>query len=144
MFIFEREREHEQGGAEREGDRGSVLTALSSLWGSNSLTMRSWPEWKWDAQLTEPIRRPLFFLIYIFFWSTKGATCSDAYHRVVSWSCKSGRVNPRSPLPSEVWQLQKWGRLHLWVWIQEGGRLRLYTWKTESVSGRTEAWGKSA
>ena len=50
MFIyFERERQSMSwGGAEREEDRGSeagsVLTAESPRWGSNSQTVRSGPE----------------------------------------------------------------------------------------------------
>ena len=45
MFIFEREGAWVGGEAEREGDRGpkggSVLTAASPVWGSNSGTVRS-------------------------------------------------------------------------------------------------------
>ena len=46
VYLFLREREHtSQGGAEREGDRGSeagsALTADSPTWGSNSETVRS-------------------------------------------------------------------------------------------------------
>ena len=61
LFSFERERAHthEQGGAERKGDRGSKagppLTAVSPMRGSNSQTVRSWPEPK-SAQRTEPPR----------------------------------------------------------------------------------------
>ena len=63
MFILlrerKREREHEQGrGRERDkgSEAGSVLTAVSPVWGSSSPTMRSWPEPKSDAQLIEPPR----------------------------------------------------------------------------------------
>ena len=38
LFIFEREREQAEGGAEREGDRGSEV---GSVLGWNSPTMRS-------------------------------------------------------------------------------------------------------
>ena len=55
LFIFERE-STSRGGAETEEDRGSkvgsVLTATSPMWGSNSWTVRSWPELKSDAQPT--------------------------------------------------------------------------------------------
>ena len=50
------------GEEQREGDRrsevGSVLTAGSLMWGSNSRTMRSWPELKSDARPTEPHKCP--------------------------------------------------------------------------------------
>ena len=55
IFIyFEREGEQvEQGQREREKDRGSevgsVLTAVSLMWGLNSGSVRSWPEPKLDA-----------------------------------------------------------------------------------------------
>ena len=45
-FFWERERER---GAEREGDRGSVLTAESLTRGLNSWNVRSWPEQKYDT-----------------------------------------------------------------------------------------------
>ena len=53
MFIYFWERERaSRGGAER-GDRGSKagseLSAQSLMWGSNSQTVRSWPEPKSDA-----------------------------------------------------------------------------------------------
>ena len=47
---------------EWEGDRGSEVgsaqTADSPMWGSNSQTMRSWPELKWGAWLIEPSSCP--------------------------------------------------------------------------------------
>ena len=52
------------GGAETEGDReseqtlGSELSAQSLTGGSNPRTVRSWPEPKSGAQLTEPHRCP--------------------------------------------------------------------------------------
>ena len=67
MFIYFWDRERQRmngGGAEREGhtDRkqapGSEPSAQSPTWGSNSQTVRSWPELKSDAQPTEPPRRP--------------------------------------------------------------------------------------
>ena len=58
MFIFEREK---AGGGEGQKERGTedlkqalLLIAESPMWGSNSRTLRSWPELKLDAQLTEP------------------------------------------------------------------------------------------
>ena len=77
LFIYlfwERERVQAGGRAEREGDRGSkesfMLTALSLMWASNSQTLRSLPELKSDAQLTEPPRCPqntsVFFLTFNF------------------------------------------------------------------------------
>ena len=67
FFIFETEREteHEQGGRrERETQNrkqapGSELSAQSPTRGSNSQTVRSWPEPKSDAQPAKPPRRPL-------------------------------------------------------------------------------------
>ena len=52
---------------------GSEPSARSPTWGSNSRTMRSRPEQKSDAELTEPPRRLsiLFFffkLIYLFIY----------------------------------------------------------------------------
>ena len=45
LFIFEKETEHEQGRAEREGDTefqaGSELSAPSLTWGLNSRTVSS-------------------------------------------------------------------------------------------------------
>ena len=39
----------------------SVLTAVSPMRGSNSQTMRSWPELKSDVEQTEPSRHPCIF-----------------------------------------------------------------------------------
>ena len=66
MFIFERERlSASRGEAERERQTqnpkrapGSERSVQSLTWGSNSQTVRSWPELKSDAQLTEPPRCP--------------------------------------------------------------------------------------
>ena len=70
MFIFEREKESactcaSGGGAERERKTqtpkqapGSEPSAQSPTQGSNSQTMRSWPEPKPDAQPTEPPGTP--------------------------------------------------------------------------------------
>ena len=71
LFIFERQRERErdraQAGIGRERERetqnpkqapGSEPSAQSPTRGSNSQTVRSWPEPKSGAQLTEPPRRP--------------------------------------------------------------------------------------
>ena len=61
LFIFEKECAN-RGGVEREGGRGSeagsASTAASPTWGSIPRTVRSGPERKLDAQLTEPPRRP--------------------------------------------------------------------------------------
>ena len=53
MFIFERQ-SVSRGGAEREGDTESELSAQSPTWGSNPRTARSRPEPKSGAQPTEP------------------------------------------------------------------------------------------
>ena len=64
MFNFERV---PVGEGQREGDRGSeahfALTAVSSRWDSDSRSVRSLPELKSDAQLTEPPRFPKVILI---------------------------------------------------------------------------------
>ena len=67
MFIYFWDRERQSmngGGSEREGDKnpkqapGSELSAQSPTQGSNSRTVRSWPEPKSDAQPNEPPRCP--------------------------------------------------------------------------------------
>ena len=66
LFLRQRETEHEWGrGRERERETqnqkqapGSEPSAQSLTRGSNSRTMRSWPELKSDAQPTETPRRP--------------------------------------------------------------------------------------
>ena len=69
LLLRERERESERererawgSGREKEEDRGSkvgsMLTAVSSMWGSNSQTTRSQREQKLEAQLTEQPRSP--------------------------------------------------------------------------------------
>ena len=65
MFIFESERQSASGGGvEREGDSeseaGSRLQTVSTEpnVGLESTNVRSRPEPKWDAHLTEPPRRP--------------------------------------------------------------------------------------
>ena len=59
-----------EGHREREGGRkskvGFALTTHSSMWGSNSRTLRSWPEPKSEAWLTEPPRCPHFTLFKFF------------------------------------------------------------------------------
>ena len=47
---------------------GSELLAQRLTQASKLRTVRSWPEWKSDAQLTEPPRSPNFFLMLIYFW----------------------------------------------------------------------------
>ena len=68
MFTYFRERDRQNmsgGGAERERETqnpkqapGSELSAQSPMRGLNSQTLRSGPEPKSDAQLTEPPRHP--------------------------------------------------------------------------------------
>ena len=66
MFIFEKERQSSSGRrAERERETqnlkqapGSELSAHSSMWGSNSQTVRSQSESKSDTQPNEPPRHP--------------------------------------------------------------------------------------
>ena len=53
-FIYFREREREN----LKQEPGSKLSAQSLMWDLNPWTMRSWPELKSDAYLTEPPRRP--------------------------------------------------------------------------------------
>ena len=64
---------------------GSEPSAHSLMWDLNSWTMRSWPEPKSDAQLTEPSRAPLGVLsiptimrifLHLEQWSRN---CSDNY-----------------------------------------------------------------
>lgn len=61
IFVYFQESASGAGG-ERRGGRGfkagSVPTTLSPMWGLNSRDARSWPERTWDAQLTDPPRRP--------------------------------------------------------------------------------------
>ena len=54
-YLWDRESGEGQRG-DKGSEVGSVLTAVSWTWGSNSQTMRSRPESKLDAQLTEPPR----------------------------------------------------------------------------------------
>ena len=73
MFIYFWERERDRmwtGEVQREETQnlkqapGSGLSAQNLTWGSNSWTMRSWPEPKWEAQLTEPPRCPAVCLSF--------------------------------------------------------------------------------
>ena len=74
MFIYFWRRETQnmsEGQRERETQNpkqalSSELTAQSLTRGSNSLTARSWPEPKSDAQLTEPSRCPCFIFLSLF------------------------------------------------------------------------------
>ena len=67
-FIFERERvQMREEQRERETQKlkqtpGSELSAQSPTQGSNSRTVISRPDPKWDAPSTEPPRHPLFIL----------------------------------------------------------------------------------
>ena len=71
IYFWEREKEYERGrGRERGRPRiRSRLQVLScqhrALWrGSSSWTVRSWPELKLDAQLTEPRGKPIYLFIF--------------------------------------------------------------------------------
>ena len=78
LYFWERERERQtdrvsRGGAEREGETqnskqapGSMLSAKRPKRGSNSQTVRSWPEPKSDTQPTEPPRHPYFICFLKF------------------------------------------------------------------------------
>ena len=75
-------------GAERERETqnpkqapGSKLSAQSPTRGSNSWTLRSWPELKSDAQPTEPPRRPCYdlFLTEIFLPTWSGNCCYTSW-----------------------------------------------------------------
>ena len=74
LFLTERETEHEQGrgrerGRHRIWNRLQALSCQQSLTrGSNSWTMRLWPEPKSDAQPTELSRRPWFTLLLMTNW----------------------------------------------------------------------------
>ena len=82
MFIYFWEREREivwagKGQKERETRNpkqapGSEPSAQSPTWGSNSQTMRSWPEPKSDASLTEPTRCPCIFSKRVHVWPMAG------------------------------------------------------------------------
>ena len=68
LFLGDRETDREraqvrEGQAEKETqnpkqDPGSELSAQSPMWGPNLQMVRSWPERKLDAQLTEPPQAP--------------------------------------------------------------------------------------
>ena len=49
IFLFERERVRGGEEGDRESEAGAMLSAQRLNWGSNSQTMRSWPELKSDA-----------------------------------------------------------------------------------------------
>ena len=79
MYFWDRERhrartweeQRERGTQNPKLATGSELSAQSPTRGSNSRTVRSWPEPKSDAQSTEPPRRPnpntLWPLVCLFF-----------------------------------------------------------------------------
>ena len=66
MFIFGTERDRARAGKGQTGREtqnlkqapASELSAQSPTWGSNSWTMRSWPELKLNAQPAEPSKCP--------------------------------------------------------------------------------------
>ena len=74
----------------RSGNRGSkagsVLTAVSLMQGSNSGTVRSWPEAKSDTQLTEPLRCPWLNLI----WENPNRLGWESYSSRDLWLCLLG------------------------------------------------------
>ena len=101
VFIFEREREtqHRQGKGQRERETrslkqapGSELSAQSPTRGWNSQTTRSWPEPKWDAQQTEPPRRPYWGLIL---WQL----CATLFPCISFWELFKNRCNEYSYCP---------------------------------------------
>ena len=63
---------------ETESEAGSRLWAVSKVRGSNSGEVRSWPELKLEAQLTEPPRHPYFFFIIVIFYPI------SLYHQIIS------------------------------------------------------------
>ena len=76
IYLFLRDRERVwvgEGQREKETqnlkqDPGSEVSAQSPTRGSNSQAVRSWPEPKSDAQLTEPPRCPrIYIFAYVFF-----------------------------------------------------------------------------
>ena len=111
---------------EREGDRGSeeagfVLTAASPMRGLNSWTVRSWPELKADAQLTEPPRHPyvLFILMFTYLFWEWGHMHAPA-HR--SWERgEEERENPKQPpcsARSPAWVRSHDRQLRTWAYIK--------------------------
>ena len=97
MFIYfwERGRQSRVGEGQRERETqnlkqapGSELSAQSPTRGSNSRTMRSWPEPKSDAQPTEPPRRPKMF---IYFWRRERQSMSGGgAEREGDTECEAG------------------------------------------------------
>ena len=110
-----------RGGAERERETqnpkqapGSELSAQSPMRGSNSQTVRSWPEPKSDAQPTEPPRRPTtwhFKKLNSHFLSKKYNfwTFKITYNTIINV-----KIVPLSGLPGRLRQLSVWLRLRSW------------------------------
>ena len=121
-----------EAGKERETQNlkpapGSKLSAQSPTWGSNSPTVRSWPEPKSEAQPTEPPRRPN---VYLFLRDRarggKGVTQSEAgpsskpsaqsprrglsqsQSLTVTWAKVSGPTDGASRAPRGMWILIGW------------------------------------
>ena len=77
-----------RGGTEREGETqnpkqapGSELSAQSPTRGSNSRTVRSWPEPKSDTQPTEPPRRPRNTTFVMILYLETTCALANNYHR---------------------------------------------------------------
>ena len=121
MFIYFWERERQRawaGEGQRERERqnpkqapGSELSAQSLMWGSNSRTVRSWPELMSKTWPIEPPRRPQqhFFLTAL---------------EEVSPSGHSVQAHP-GDLPSLPALVLKWRFLFVWLpltWVVLSGR----------------------
>ena len=82
LFIFETERDRAWAGeGQREGETqnlkwapGCELSAQSPSRGSNSRSVRSWPELKLDAQPTEPPRHPIILNCNAWDWTCSSKT----------------------------------------------------------------------
>ena len=84
----ERERKREGG---RKSEVGSSLTTHSSMWGSNSRTLRSWPEPKSDTWLTEPPRHP-HFTLFKFFIEREMTQVSEGGEREIETESHEGQT----------------------------------------------------
>ena len=94
IYFWETERDTAQAGEEqREGETknpkqtpGSELPAQSLTRGSNSRTVRSWPERKSATQATEPPRRPPF--LYLSFGVTPRLLQIQKEKHLCTWMFK--------------------------------------------------------
>ena len=105
LFIFE---STQVGEGQREGYRGSevgsVLIAMTLMWGSNSRIARSWPESKSHTQLTEPPRCSRICIFNIFpnwysccclgttIWESPLHGWTEHYHLLVLRLCATYEV----------------------------------------------------